>query len=457
MQESKLDEYIRRKQYRVQEESNIEAKSFFETCEKIKTAFFDDWQNQDNSSVSLEIQRRAIIGYEKEKNFFKNRIYELLKEFNMLNTTCPSYYEDLVDAIYQELWGLAGMSQWFSDDFSESSSAKIIGENIFFMQNGKMQLMPQKISSERKNQLIKAIMLATPEERMDKDYYEMYMLDGTRVTVFTEPMAKKNQASIVFRRYIIPSLSFEEQARRGTIPKAIIPMLKSMIAVGYNVIFMGAVRTAKTTFLSTWQSYEDPSLEGVMVETDPEIPLHKILPNSPIIQLIADGEDLSSISKNLMRSDADYLIMAEARDGIALDTAMRIANKGTKRMKLTVHSRNPYQLPLEAAMEISNAVGGNVEMIMNKFANSFDYIFHFVQLKDKSQKRLMGIYEMGIDSKGKLRINEMLAYDPSSDKWKIVSKTISDDKKKYGLESDELAFKSFRKELKKLSELGVIN
>lgn len=457
MQESRLDEYIRRKQCKVQEESSIETRSFTDVCEKIKTAFFDDWQNQDNSSVSLEIQRRAIIGYEKEKDFFKNRIYELLKDFGDVATSFPSYYENLVDAIYHELWGLAGMAEWFSDEYKESSSAKIIGENIFFMQGGKMHLMPQKISSERKAQLIKAIMLATPEERMDKDYYEMYMLDGTRVTVFTEPMAKKNQASVVFRRYIIPSLSFEEQARRGTIPEAIIPMLKAMVLVGYNVIFMGAVRTAKTTFLSTWQSYEDPSLEGVMVETDPEIPLHKILPNSPIIQLIADGENLSSISKNLMRSDADYLIMAEARDGIALDTAMRIANKGTKRMKLTVHSRNPYQLPLEAAIEISNSVGGNVDMIMNKFANSFDYVFHFIQLKDKNQKRLKGIYEMRIDGRGKIKMNEILSYDPVNDNWTVVSKNISDDKKMYGLESDEAAFKTFRKELRKLSELGVLN
>lgn len=456
MQESQLDEYIRRKQNKVFEESQISSQGFHDLCQRVKTAFFDDWQNQDNSSLSLEIQRKAIIGYTKEKEFFKNRIYELLKEFGATNTEYPAYYEDLVDAIYNELWGLAGLAEWFSKNYKESSSAKIIGENIFFMINGKMQLMPQKINEERKSQLIKAIMLATPEERMDKDYYEMYMLDGTRVTVFIEPMAKKSQSSLIFRRYIIPSLSFEEQARRGTIPNSLIPALKSMVAVGYNVIFMGAVRTAKTTFLSTWQSYEDSNLEGVMVETDPEIPLHNILPNSPIIQLIADGDDLSKISKNLLRSDADYFILAEARDGIALDTAMRIASKGTKRMKLTVHSRNPYQLPLEAAMEISNSVGGNVEILANKFASSFDYIFHFIQLKDKSQKRLKGIYEMSIDGHGKMKMVEILSYDVTKNTW-TINNHISDDKRSYGLESNEDAFKNFRKELKKLSEAGVLS
>ncbi|MBR5926656.1 MAG: ATPase, partial [Firmicutes bacterium] len=128
--------------------------------------------------------------------------------------------------------------------------------------------------------------------------------------------------------------------------------------------------------------YEDKNLEGVMVETDPEIPLHLLMPKSPVMQLIADGEELSVISKNLLRSDADYFIMAEARDGTALDTALRIASKGTKRMKLTFHSRNPYHFPLEAAMEIAGSTGGDIELIMKKLAANFDYLFHFVQLKD---------------------------------------------------------------------------
>ena len=91
-----------------------------------------------------------------------------------------------------------------------------------------------------------------------------------------------------------------------------------MVSLGYNVAFTGAVRTAKSTFLSTWQAYENRELEGVMIETDPEIPMEKLMPEAPIVQLIADGDRLSAITKNLLRSDADYFIMAEARDGACL-------------------------------------------------------------------------------------------------------------------------------------------
>ncbi|MBR5755917.1 MAG: Flp pilus assembly complex ATPase component TadA, partial [Firmicutes bacterium] len=419
MQSMSLEEYIAARQTEPKPEEPSGRYDFEKLCALIKEAFFEDWENRESSGVTLEIQKRAIIGYEKEKDFFKNRINELIRDFESTNAAYPSWYENLTDAVYHENWGLAGLSEWFLDEWKGSSSAKIIGENIFFMKDGKMQLMPQTISPERKEQLIKAFMLLTPEERMNKAYYELYMLDGTRVTVFTEPLAKKGNSSIVFRRYIIPTLSFEEQARRGTIPESLIPALRCMVDIGYNVIFMGAVRTAKTTFLATWQSYEDKNLEGVMVETDPEIPLHLLMPKSPVMQLIADGEELSVISKNLLRSDADYFIMAEARDGTALDTALRIASKGTKRMKLTFHSRNPYHFPLEAAMEIAGSTGGDIELIMRKLAANFDYLFHFVQLKDKRMKRLKGIYEMGLGSDGEISIKEILSYDFEKDSWKL--------------------------------------
>ncbi|MDO5441761.1 MAG: ATPase [Bacillota bacterium] len=457
MQEDKFEEYIRKRQesfYNYVEEDNLI--DFEELCSKVREIFFSDWENRENSGVSLEIQKRAIIGYEKEKNYFKNKIEEIIKDCHAQDTIYPEYYTNLVDAIFNENYGFAGMAEWFDSKYSNSSSAKIVGENIFFMVNGHMKLMPQKISYERKEQLIKAFLLFTPEERMDKPYYELYLLDGTRVTIFVEPMAKKGQSSIIFRRYIIPNLSFEEQAKRGTIPSKIIPLFKLMTKIGFNVVFLGAVRTAKTTFLSTWESYEDPSLEGVMVETDPEIPLHRILPNAPVLQLIADGEELKSISKNLLRSDADYFIMAEARDGIALDTAVRLASKGTKRMKVTFHSRNPYQFPLEAATEIVKSTGGDIHLTMNKVASSFDYLFYFTQLSDKSQKRLTGIYELGLDKDEKICIKELLTYNPLKDNWNIKW-NMSKDKRDYSIESDAKAYKKLKREVDKLNEIRVLD
>lgn len=424
--------------------------TFESLCQKIKEAFFSDWDRGESSRSTLDVQKRAIIGYEKEVEFFKVRINELIVEFCAENTKYPLWYQSLAEGVYHENWGLAGISEWFSPEFSQSSSAKIIGNCIYFLQEGRMNLKPQKISGIRKEQLIKAFLLITPEERMDKAYHEIYLLDGTRVTIFMEPMAKKGQSAIVFRRYVIPILTFEEQAKRGTIPFESIPFLSSMVDIGFNVVFLGAVRTAKTTFLTTWQSYEDMSLEGVMVETDPEIPMHLILPEAPILQLIADGKELSKISKSLLRSDADYFILAEARDGIALETAVRIAGKGTKRMKLTFHSGNPKHFPLDAADEIVKATGGDLHLTMQRVAHSFDYLFHFVQLADKREKRLNSIYEMSCDEAGQISMRALCEYDPTNDSWSF-NNHIGERQKHYANESSPFKLIEMQKNLFELS------
>ena len=433
---------------RQRREERAEAQ-FPRLCAQVMEMFFQDWEDRDSSRSALEIQKRAIIGYEKEKNFFKNRVASILQKLSAEDTAYPPWYESLTDAIYHENWGLAGLAEWFRPEYAYSSSAKIIGENMFFLEEGRMVLKPQKITKERKDQLIKAFLLLTPEERMDKSYHELYLLDGTRVTIFTQPMAKGGQDAIIFRRYVIPSLSFEEQARRGTIPQAAIPLFRTMVKLGFNVAFVGAVRTAKTTFLSTWQALEDPALEGVMVETDPEIPMDRLLPGAPILQLIADGEDLQRISKNLLRSDADYFILAEARDGIALDTAVRIASKGTKRMKMTFHTRSPRLFPLEVATEIVKSTGGDLQLTMQKTAGSFDYLLHFIQLSDKRRKRLKGIYQMNVDEKGSIAIEPICEYDPVEDSWHFQYR-LGPSQEEYGRESDHVLLEELRSQLKAL-------
>ena len=417
--------------------------SFETLCKLINRDFLKEWDEQkDNIRATLDIQKNAIIGYKREVSFFKNKIIDLLKNYNKPEDL-PEWYETLEDGIYHENWGLAGIAEWFSDDYKGSSSAKVIGDRIYFMENGKMCLKKQRIPKERREQLIRALLLLTPEERLDKDFHELYMLDGTRVTIFGGAMVKEGQDVIIFRRYIIPSYTFEEQVNRGTIPAEAVPLFKAMVALGYNVAFTGAVRTAKTTFLSTWQSYEDASLEGVMVETDPEIPLHSLMPNAPVVQVIADNDRLGSIIKNLLRSDADYMIMAEAREGAALDVAVKLACKGTRRVKITYHTREPLNFPYDVASEITASQGGDVYFTAKKVASSFDYIFHFIQLKDKNKKKLKSIHELSYDRSGdKISMKLLCEYDSLADKWKW-SNVISSDKQKAAEEEDPAIFLDF--------------
>ncbi|MFV0516292.1 MAG: hypothetical protein ACK5MV_02740 [Aminipila sp.] len=426
--------------------------SFNTLCILINLEFQKEWEEETRDiKRMLSIQKNAIIGFEKEVCFFKNKIKQFVKRRNAELTDFPNWYKNLEEAIYHENWGLAGISEWFSNEYLQSSSCKVIGDRIYFQEQGEMVLKPQKIEQDRREQLIRAFLLLTPEERLDKDFHELYTLDGTRITVFRGESVKQGQDVIIFRRYIIPNYTFEEQAKRGTIPWESISLLKSMVQLGYSVATTGAMKSGKTSFLATLQSYEDKSLEGVMLETDPEISLHKIMPTAPIVQILAKEDKLKSITKHLLRSDADYLIMAEARDGLALDVVLRIASKGTRRLKITFHERNPMNFPYDVASEILLSTGGNIDIIAKRAADSFDYIFHFVQLKDKSKKRLKGIYEMYIDkASDKIVITQICKYNYKTDSWNWLYH-ISDDKAFAGLEESEESFKIFSEELYKLA------
>ncbi len=425
---------------------------FQELCRSVSLYFFDEWENTSHMNEQSRKIKKAIIGYRDEVEEFIRMIRRFFSQNKCEDTWYPPHYESLEWAIYHENWGLSGMAEWFSEGYRESSSAKIIGERVYFMDEGRMKLMPQRISRERREQLVRALLLLTPEERLDQETHEVYMLDGTRITIFSGGMTKPEQDVIIFRRYIIPTYTFEEQAERGTIPAEAVPLFTEWVKLGYNMVFTGAIRSAKTTFLATWQGYEDPSLEGVMIETDPEIPVHRLSPEAPVVQLLADNEKLSRISKNLLRSDADYFILAEARDGIALDTAVRIAGKGTRRMKMTFHIRFPMDFPYDAAWEISRSVGGDVQTLAQRVAGAFDYVFHFIQLKDKSRKRLNGIYEMSFDRiTGEISMVRICSYDLDRDTWRWHYH-MGEEKRRMGEDEDQTAFRTFDRLLKDLDE-----
>ncbi len=428
---------------------------FRRVCAEVYDEFAKEWKSgNEEPEKLLELQKKAITGCVPEVSFFKKKISLFLREHNLNSTVFPYWYDSLEDAVYHENWGVAAIAEWFSEKYKNSSSAKIIGDRIYFLEGGRMALKPQKITEKRREQLVRAFLMLTPEERLDKDFHEVYMRDGTRVTIFRRAMVKKGQDVIIFRRYVVPSYTFEEQAERGTIPKESIALFEDMVSLGYNVAFTGAVRTAKSTFLSTWQAYENRELEGVMIETDPEIPMEKLMPEAPIVQLIADGDRLSAITKNLLRSDADYFIMAEARDGAALDTVLRAAAKGTRRMKITFHSRDPLNFSYDVAQEIVNAYGGDVQFTAQRTAAAFDYIFHFIQLKDKSQKRLKAIYELRFDRKcGKPAMKPVCLYDMARSSWEWFF-DISDEKREMGLEEDAEVFARFEEKLRALADSG---
>ena len=399
---------------------------FYELCKSVEAAFDREWRNSEEweREEKLIKEKRAIMGYEEECQFYKDKIRTFLEIIlNDKKVYYPPWYMNLEEGIFAELYGFAGLSPWIYDqteEYKESSSAKLIGDRLYCLINGKSKLQPQRIGSERRNQLKRALLMATPEERIEKGFHEIYLHNGIRISIFSGEKTKENEDIMVFRKYLLKELTLEKLVELGTIPADSVELFKIMIKLGFNVIFAGQVRTGKTSFMQCWQRYEDPTLEGMSIATDPETPWHKIMPDAPIMQITADGRELLPVSKALLRGDNDYILLEEMRDAHAYKLALDITSIGATRSKATIHAGDANDIPYKMATAILAEFGGDYKGILCQIFKNWHFVFEFFQdHEDRSKKKLKSISEYRYNiHKDLVSIHTICKYDFESRKWK---------------------------------------
>lgn len=415
-------------------------KTFEEACVCVRAIMEGRWRAacDEEKARILEREKRAIMGYEEEIFDYQKTISEILREEGLGAVPCPSWYRDAAEGVFAELYGLAGLTPWVYDAtpaYRDSSSAKLIGDRLYCLIDGKSVLQPQRISRDRRAQLRRALLLSTPQERAEKGFHEIYLHNGIRVTIYAGERTKPEQDIMVFRKYLLKELTLENLAELGTIPKEAIPLFRGMIRVGFNILIGGPVRSGKTTFLQIWQKEEDPRLEGLAISTDPETPWHVLMPEAPIMQIVADGEnELEALTKSLLRGDNDYVLLEEMRDAAAYRLALEITSIGTRRCKCTIHTQDPVGLPYRMATRICSRYGGSEQNLIRQICKNFHYLFEFAQEEaDRSKKKLRQIVEYCSEPEsGRIAIHTICQYDPRTERWNWNAH-FGEDKKKIGL------------------------
>lgn len=418
-----LEEYMSRV-LKQEDGPGRELERFYQICRIVELEFDKEWNETDDAAKNrkLEKEKLAIMGAEEETSFYKEKIREILLDKKLSEAWHPPWYPSLFEGVFAELYGLAGLAPWAYDmdeKYRNSSSAKLIGDRLYCLIDGRSQLQPQRIGRRRREQLKRALLLATPYERLEYGFHEVYLRNGIRITIYSGDRTKEDQDIMVFRKYVLQDLTFDQLAEKGTIPAEAIPLFRKMIDIGFNVLFTGQVRSGKTTFLQVWQRYEDPSLEGLAIATDPETPWHRIMPQAPIMQLVADGERLATVTKSLLRGDNDYILLEEMRDAAAFRLALDITSAGTRRSKATVHDSDGINVPYKMASKIREAYGGDTKAIIAQVYRNFDYAIELAQVpEDKSRKVMKGIVEYHYDSSGdRVEARRICSYDFLTGTW----------------------------------------
>ena len=419
-----LEEYLHRAAVPAVSAEKDNMAVFEQICRIVEAEFDKEWQETDDEAKNRKLNRekKAIMRFEEETAFYKEKIREILREKKLSDSWYPDWYPDLSEGVFAELYGLAGLAPWAYDmdeKYRDSSSAKLIGDRLYCLIDGRSCLQPQRILRRRREQLKRTLLLATPRERLEYGFHEVYLRNGIRITIYSGDRTKEGQDIMVFRKYLLQDLSFESLVKKGTIPPQAPELFRKMTEIGFNMIFTGQVRSGKTTFLQIWQRYEDPTLEGLAVSTDPETPWHEIMPQAPIMQLVADGEKLASVSKSLLRGDNDYILLEEMRDAAAFRLALDITSTGTRRSKATIHADSGIDVPYRMASRIRERYGGEEKELIAQVYRNFDYAIELCQLpEDRSKKLMKGIIEYSYDSeRDRITAEQICRYDFTAGRW----------------------------------------
>lgn len=201
----------------------------------------------------------------------------------------------------------------------------------------------------------------------------MYLHNGIRITIYSGDRTKDDQDIMVFRKYVLQDLTFEQLADKGTIPREAIPLFRKMIGIGFNVLFTGQVSSGKTTFLQVWQRYENPELEGLAICHGPG---DTVAPGS-CPRLLSCSLSLTGRNgvgdKVAARGDNDYILLEEMRDAAAFRLALDITSAGTARSKATIHDSDGVNVPYKMASKIREAYGGDSRAVIAQVYRNFDY------------------------------------------------------------------------------------
>ena len=198
--------------------------TFDEACDIVLEVFEKEWRAASDvmRTERLEKEKKAIMGYREEMQEYKAKIGRIVEEKGLSEVPYPEWYKNITEGIFNELYGLAGLAPWAYDEkeeYASSSSAKLIGDRLFCLIDGVSVLQPQRISRERREQLKRTFLMAAPKERLEQGFHEVYLQNGIRITIYSGDRTKEDQDVMVFRKYLLNRMTFEELERLETIPE----------------------------------------------------------------------------------------------------------------------------------------------------------------------------------------------------------------------------------------------
>lgn len=413
------DEILERQSEQVIVKENIDNKptniTFDQAIEMVSKYFDEYFQENENSKIDqLDITHQALLGDLEAELYLTAEIESYLRENNLLNVPYPEYYESLAHGIFQELFQFGVLYKW--KNMMDSPGAVFLGDEFWIERNDKYELQPEKLRNRQTvEDLIRRFQASDETLKVNhaNPEAEIALKDATRVKIIIPPATYK--PTLVFRKYTVKKLSFEDQAELKTIPKEDIQFYKVMSQLMLNTVVAGHVKSGKSTFLKTIYGARDKSKVAVLIEGKPESLLKKDFPERLIFELYSANRDINDVIEDALRLDHDYIIVQEVR-GKEAEGAVAGTERGRSGLLMSYHLTNPRNTPRQLAQHIVDTKANRHQLTeTRRVLEALDIGITMESVE--GQKRVTAIYEMGIKDEKHGFVNYLVQYDEVEDKW----------------------------------------
>ena len=95
--------------------------NFEDVCRKVEAELENRWKSADETDrmMRLEKEKKAIMGFEEEVAEYRQLIGQIIKDEGLGDAEYPQWYRSLVEGVFNEIYGLAGLAPWAYDETEE--------------------------------------------------------------------------------------------------------------------------------------------------------------------------------------------------------------------------------------------------------------------------------------------------------------------------------------------------
>ncbi|WP_336775404.1 ATPase, T2SS/T4P/T4SS family [Paenibacillus sp. MMO-58] len=399
--------------------------SFKQACDLVLKAFEEKNKSRSEDEMTRwqKLQHDAVIGKQEAVKLFKEEIEEYLRNAQLLQVKQPSYYESLVEAVFQETFGLGPISVWWKHPkFSESQSARIIGKKIYFDIPGERALRKFTYDSEQTviENIIEKIRMKDEFAHINKfnPKLEMDLEDGTRVTILIPPRVRKT--TLIFRNVTIRKPMLEDFVQRGSIPTEALPILRGMAKSMLNMVVMGKVRSAKTTLLKALfaERYREGQVAVTIENGHSEMKLGDIYPDAQLIEMIVrTAEEYDEVFAQVLRSDYHFCVVGEMRS-VEAELYCMACERGEGGSMTSYHTEKMKNMPGQITrLILQRYPGRDYQNELIRVAECLDIGIVMKELPDGS-KRLHRISEIRLDPYTlQVTVHDVMRWDSLHNDW----------------------------------------